>query len=413
MAACRSLEVVVPAAASTPPETATAHALLARRQSQREDRAAAIANFPVVRAVDAAEAQGDAHRALDLIGSDLERRTDTKTFWHPARLNRLLQLAVFDGVLPGWAYSRWILAQAVRWMDASQRTRFTRAFDRTVQVAGGPDRYAGVDEIDSQCKLMDHDWVYRQLVLYEYGGLQHFLDHVASRELLERAEGIREWAHAPMRAYVLKAQTSSTLRWLDLASREEVETANVGSASLLEIDDHAIGRLVPTEGGPMFESAPIFVPPDVATWVTDAPCDWMSALQRGCHRETSPGQRISTAAPSYPLLCDVPVALELALVEAVVDPSVDEVRQWSVDDWRRACSTVLRAALSESPVLTDSPFNPWPVLGSMVLEPRLFVELVRHPLPEDEEGFARMAARLSSPADQACRMLAMNRGAAA
>ena len=134
-----------------------------------------------MRAVDTAEAEGDYLRALDLMEGDVGRRPDTETFWHPHRVLRLMQLAAFNSVLPGWATSRWILAQAVRWMDASQRRRFTRAFDRTVQVAGGPERYPGVDDIDSRCKLMDYDWVYRQLVLYEFGGLRHFLGSLPRR----------------------------------------------------------------------------------------------------------------------------------------------------------------------------------------------------------------------------------------
>src|SRR3954451_2222831 len=189
-----------------------------------ELRAQAVADFPVLRAVDAAEAEGDARKALTLIERDLDRRGPEKTFWHPDRLERLVQLVVNAPVLPGWASSRWILAQAVRWMDSSQRARFTRAFDRTVEVTGWPERSAGVDELDSQCKLVDHDWVYRQLVLFECGGLRHFLDRLASPRLVGRADGIREWADAPMGAYRYVDEEPQTMRWFDLVSGREVET---------------------------------------------------------------------------------------------------------------------------------------------------------------------------------------------
>jgi hypothetical protein len=361
----------------------------------------------VVQAVDAAEAKGHVHQALALIKADVEHRRDTKTFWHPERRCRLLQIAVLGSLLPGWAVSRWILAQAVRWMDASQRHRFTQAFDRTVQVAGGPERYPGVDALDSSCKLVDYDWVYRQLVLYELGGLQHFLDRVASRALVDRADGIQDWAGAPMGAYRLTAQTSNTLRWLDLSSGSEPETANIGSASLLEIGEHALGRMVVTKRGPMFESAPIFVPPDVATRVGEAPYDWMSALERGCHRKAEIGLRISTRAPGFPMLSDVPDALRCALIDTVVGPSSAEVLTWSAADVHDAHLAVIRAAAQEQVDFADLGLDPWPVVGSMLLDPATVRDLVLRPRVQDAAAFDRLAARLASPADEVCRMLAL------
>ncbi len=367
--------------------------------------------MPAVHAVDRAEAGGDAHQALTLIEAGLDDTSKlAETFWHPERLLRLEQLVVFASVLPRWAISRWILAQAVRWMDASQQRRYTRAFDQTVRVAGGPERYAGVDEIDSHCKLMDHDWVYRQLLLYEHGGLLHFLDRVASRALLHRADRIREWARAPLGAYRLVAQTSRTLRWFDLSSGNELEIANIGSASLLDVGEHAIGRLVPTDDGQMFESAPLFVPPDVAGWVAETPSEWMSALQRGCHRKAPIGLRISTRAPGWPLLSDVPAAQQVALLESVREPGATG---WTDDDLLDARLEVLRLATAERPQLGDQPFEPWPVVSAILLDPAILVGLFEHPRAPDASGYERLAARLASPADEVCRQLALELGAAA
>jgi hypothetical protein len=360
----------------------------------------------IIRAVDEAEAEGDAYRALDLIEADVQRRPDTETFWSAERLTQLMQLVLFRSVLPGWAISRWILGQAARSVEPSRRQRHVRAFDRTVQIAGGPERYRGADDFDSSCKLMDHDWVYRQLLLYEYGGLLHFIDGSASPELVASADNIRQWVTAPMGAFRLMDRSSTSLRWLDLSSGQEVTTANIGSASLLEVDEHAIGRLVPTEAGPMFESAPIFVPPDVAGWVAHEPLDWPSALERGCRREAPLGLRISTQTSGFPMLSDVPVVHRRALVESVVGP---EEGRWSVDDLREAYGAVVRAATAERPRFSDVPFDPWPVVGSLVLDPEVAVDCVLGHCVVASSGFDRLARRLASPAAEVCRVLALPR----
>jgi hypothetical protein len=355
-----------------------------------------------MQAVDIAEAAGDYHRALDLIEADVARRPDSERFWHPDRVQRLMQLAVFRSVLPGWANSRWILAQAVRWMDDSQRRRFTRAFDRTAQVVGGPERYAGVDRIDSQCKLMDYDWVYRQLVLYDFGGLRHFLRSAASPALIDRADSIEAWAAAPMGAYRYVEEQSHVMRWFDLVGQREVETANIGSASCLWIDAHAIGRLVPTEQGPMFESAPIFVPPDVASWVAEAPENWTSALQRGCQREAPLELRIDTRTSGFALLTDVPMSLRLDLAAM----SYDVDRPPTSDDLIAAEVAVVREAMKADSDLCDETFDGWPVVGAMVLDPATMAELARDRDPQHAAGFLRLAEKLASPAAGVCGALA-------
>lgn len=373
-----------------------------KRPVPPREHARALQNFPIVRAVDAAETAGDYLRALDLIEADVMSRPVTEAFWHPERVLRLIEFATYNSVLPGWATSRWVLAQAVRWMDASQRRRFSRAFDRTVQIAGGLERYEGVDEIDSRCKLMDYDWVYRQLVLYEFGGLQHFLRNAASPALIDRADSIRAWAAAPMGAFRYVEEQSQVMRWFDLVGRREVETANIGSASCLWTDAHAIGRLVPTEHGPMFESAPIFVPTDVASWVAEAPEEWTTALQRGCQREAPLELCIRTRTTGFPLLHDVPMWLrqDLALVDTDVECSLH------VEEAIAAEVAVVREAMQEDSDLCDESFDGWPVIGAMLLDPAIMAELARDRDPQHAAGFLRLAEQLASPAAEVCGALA-------
>src|ERR1700759_4661368 len=85
-----------------------------RRRAAAVKRSGLMKNLAVVRAVDAAEARGDVVEAMELIEADLRTRREDELFWHPERLRGLMQLALFGGCLPSWAWSRWILAQAAR-----------------------------------------------------------------------------------------------------------------------------------------------------------------------------------------------------------------------------------------------------------------------------------------------------------
>lgn len=67
----------------------------------------------VLDAVNAAEARGDAVAAIDLMADHL-RGPDGEVFWAPWRIRMLLEIAEAGPELPGWAISRWILAQSLR-----------------------------------------------------------------------------------------------------------------------------------------------------------------------------------------------------------------------------------------------------------------------------------------------------------
>ena len=69
-----------------------------------------------------------------------------------------------------------------------------------------------------------------------------------------------------MGAYRLVDSVRAHRTWWDLVNEREIETVNIGSASLVIVEKHVIGRLVPTELGPMFESVPIVVPTE---WPSD------------------------------------------------------------------------------------------------------------------------------------------------
>ena len=190
---------------------------------------------------------------------------DGRPYWRPARLRRLAQLVTYDDLLPRWATSRWVLDQALQCLDDDNRDRTSRAMI-VARSTGAADLVpASLGEVEVACRIMDRDWVYRQVFLYEIGGLAAFLAKNAAPDLLVAADDLQAWSHVPVDAYRLLGSTSLVVTWEHLGSGRVVETANLGAAAILAPGDHVIGRLVPIEDGEMFETAPLEVPPAVAS----------------------------------------------------------------------------------------------------------------------------------------------------
>lgn len=374
-----------------------------------------MADLPLLQATDAAETRGDAWAALELIQRDLAQRNG-EVFWRPERLHRLAQMVAFGPSLPRWATSRWLLAQAAQHLDTRTRTRFHRAIEIAVDARGGPETLVGVDAVDSRAKVMDHDWVFRQVWLYELGALGHFVTHIASPDLLAGADRIHDWSRTPMGGFRLVGETACTLTLVDLATGNEVTALNIGSATLLEVGDCAIGRLVPIEGGAMFESAPLYVPDEVAQQVAQDPAEWVAAVAAGCRaaREEG-GTGLITTMPEFGLPTDVPHLLQIRLaVEAAwargeelapQDLTPDRVRSLEVE--------LVRAALHDRMPETDWEEKQWPMVAATLLEPRVFLVLVEGLAPADGPRLLGLAERLAGPAGSVCRTLAHEVEAAA
>lgn len=280
-------------------------------------------------AVDAAELRGDVTGALAIIaaaGDDFQGGR----FWRPWRVERLRQLDALGPLLPRWATSRWLLAQALQWYDAERRLQGIRAVEIAMDVRGGP--RTGLDPLEDECRVMDRDWVYRQLVLYDLRGLAWFVRSKASADLLAGADRIHDWAAAPLRGLRLEEVTPLELVWSDLGTGERVETVNLGAASLVDDGECVIGRIVPIEEGLMFESAPLPVPDDVAQEVADDPSGWVDVLRRACRRPSGGDEQpIRTSGlHDFRLLTDVPEALWSSVL--ATHPSLaDAVEHLGVD----------------------------------------------------------------------------------
>lgn len=351
---------------------------------------------------DAAEARGDAAAALGLM-SNKPLGPDGKPFWRPWRMRALSQLVTLEPALPRWAYSRWILAQALQDLSESGRWRNAKAFQAADRVRGIRDKPTGVDETDAKCKVMDGDWVYRQAFLYEQAGLEDFLKG-ASEALVGRADRIGDWADAEMGGYQLLGRNSFAVIWRDLATDERFGVANIGCGVMVVPGECAIGRRVPIDGGSMFETAPLLVPRGVAEQVAHVPASWIDVLAERRDDE----EPIRTGGHTFDLLSDVPpVAWMYAMLgeNALETPSA--VTPHVVARAVLTCARdVLVVQAMELDVLDPEAVDPWACLGAALIEPDVAAALPEVMTRSDADTLRRLSEELPGPVSAACRAIA-------
>lgn len=347
-------------------------------------------NMAALFAADRAEALGDALGALDVMEDHLAGHPDGEVFWRPWRMTMLMQLVLLRPILPKWVTSRWILAQGLQHLepvpDGRARARTSGALKVAIELRGGAGQLPGTDEVDAQCRVMDHDWVYRQLHLYDLGGLEHFLERAATADLVVGADRIRDWAATPMGGYRLLGHRPATTTWGDLASGQTIETANVGSAALLVPGECVIGRMVPIEGGAMFEGAPLRVPEPVARRVADDPADWVEVL-RSVPGGTD-GPEVGCAGDVHGLLSDVPTEIWTARLQ-------------DADGIVRLAEQTLDRTL----MATEDEIEPWSALAAALVSCSAISALSETAGPEHAPLLSRLGEELAEPAAGFCRML--------
>lgn len=361
-----------------------------------------------MQAVGAAEARGDAAGALELI-EEHPCGADGVFFWRPSRVNRLVQLIQLEGILPGWAGSRWILDQALDVLDHRLRASHAEAQRIATELRGGAGALPGRDATDRQAKLVEHDWVYRQLCLYEHGGLRFFLGQHASADLVAGADRIGEWAEAPMRVLRILEREPTRLLYEDLASGESLVVPNTGASVFTVPGECVLGRIVPTGSGQMFDGLPLWVPEDVAEDCAGAPDAWVDALRRGVRRDREPEDalHLSTAGHNQ-LVTDVPeVGWQLPMLgftgrisapritpEVLVDAVFDVVRS--------AIDGSLEHALARDADEVD----PWPCIAAALVHPMVLGRVWDELSGSDSSALLALADKLFGPAGDLCRGLA-------
>lgn len=383
------------------------------------------ANLPWIRRmleVDAAEARGDAVGALALM-EDMPVGPDGRAWWRPERWRRLRQLVALGDAAPAWVWGRWVVAQAAQ---AAQATpgRIRLAMEVAVETRGGPSTLWGVDDVDAGAKVIDHDWVYRQLVLHEHGGLKAFLRGAPGRALLDRAGGIESWVGLPMGAYQLLAEHPDRITWRDLRTEEIVDTLNLGSAAMMALGETAIGRLVRADGAVLFESAPLCVPPDVASRVASSPASWTDVLGEACRGEWGDvlGELVAKLH-HFDLLCDLPAGVRRQLIQPE-DPGLRSDRVGTGGNGSEYDAALVLAALAgELPVALEGSsgsaegaeeLRPLTALvAAALLEPGTVEAMSPLLVASDAAGLRDLAHLLPSPADVVCGRLADGLAAAA
>ncbi len=103
-----------------------------------------------------------------------------------------------------------------RWRDSGSAGR--SRWPSSCEAASG--RSPGATSTDQQCRVVDHDWVYRELFLYDLGALRHFLQRVATPDLLAGADRVAAWAASPMGGYRFVGGDATDVSWEDLADGE-------------------------------------------------------------------------------------------------------------------------------------------------------------------------------------------------
>ncbi|NPC41033.1 hypothetical protein [Nocardioides sp. zg-1230] len=362
-------------------------------------------------AVDAAEAAGDPVKALALVEGMLHG-PDGRPWWRPQRVRRLRQLVALGDAAPGWAWGRWVVAQAAQ----PRPGRDTDAADVAIDVRGGRSTLWGMDPSDALAKVIDHDWVFRQLILHERGGLDHFLRRVAAPHLLDLASEVHSWVGAPLGAYELVSERADRIVWRDLGVGTTVETLNLGGASMMALGEAVVGRVVHAGEGSLFESAPLCVPLNVAHDVAARPADWLDALSRGCRGEAG---RVLTEliakANDFDLLFDLSSRMRRHLLQPV-DP---DLRSDSVGAGGNGVAydvAVVLAALSGDLSLSgDDADHVWsdvdavrplaPLVSAALMEPETHAAIEPLLLTSDAPAISRLADALVSPADVFCRQI--------
>jgi hypothetical protein len=147
----------------------------------------------------------------------------------------------------------------------------------------------------------------------------------------------------------------------------------------------------------MFETAPLFVPDDVARQVAEDPTEWLAAVSARCRRERPPQQRIRTGGHDFRLLTDVPTRAQLMVAYSVIKRAAAESSPLSpAPDPVEARAALVRAALDGEVGASDYVVNPWPSVAASLLEPSVFVELCSSLVPADGAKLTVLADQLAA-----------------
>ena len=257
-----------------------------RRLPRVADRMTA-AHFDLVAQSLAAERSGDAARALELHSS--VPALNLRSRHHVL----LTQLASLGDHVPDWVWARWIAYQAIRCEDPDTETGTIQRLALKYAIETFHDDQLadchadGGDPVRVIAWVASESWLFHQVLVHEMGGLERFVDELATGRLAEHAELARSWVGARLGGYEVGASLpGGRLRVHDPAAGAWLEVLDLGARSNAGDEGWVLGRLVPSgvDDLLMFDTPPIAVPEHVARDVAGAPQPWMrikEALDEG------------------------------------------------------------------------------------------------------------------------------------
>lgn len=382
-----------------------------RRQLAAPDTARQVtgrlggSGLAAMRATADAEARGEVEEALRLY-------SQIDFFEGNSHGALLAQLAELGDDAPGWVWSRWATLQCLRplWSDNPRANGPDPTLVRAVEVAYphgvDTDRMDGMSMGTFVALLRQRDWVMRQLVVYEEGGLRDFVRHRAGERLLARADQVEAWPHSPMGGFRLESDLGGSLQLTDLATGDRIDVLDLGLAFQHWPGQHFLGRLVPTVAAPglMFEWRPLPVDAVTADLVARAPEDWVDIVARRARTEDLP-RMFSLLDDDCDLVTDLPAYPWMALLEPSDVGQLPQVEGViSQDDVALfVLARLLRSAGTVGPQIAVARHVIWSVLLQPGLDEAVREELTE---PEHARAWRILAGVVPEPARGRCRRYA-------
>ena len=343
----------------------------------------------------AAERSGDAARALELHSS--VPALNLRSRHHVL----LTQLASLGDHVPEWVWARWIAYQAIRCEDPDTETGTMQRLALKYAIETFHDDQLadchadGGDPVRVIAWVASESWLFHQVLVHEMGGLERFVDELATGRLAEHAELARSWVGARLGGYEVGASLpGGRLRVHDPAAGAWLEVLDLGARSNAGDEGWVLGRLVPSgvDDLLMFDTPPLAVPEHVARDVAGAPQPWMrikEALDEGRFVERDfmrADHELVTDVLGIDLLRIGTAPADLERVTAQLRSGRDEIP--------RAAFRILRRAADGGVKQSDASH-----VAAAVLQPGARSDARRMLVPEGRyDVWARWAALVHEPA---------------
>ncbi len=323
----------------------------------------------------AAERAGDVEAALEF-------HRGVPMFAQGRHLSILTQLAGLAGEMTPWMWARWAAYQSTRAED--RRTSIgdghRAALDYTVRMfyadRVGDAFVNGRDPIQVFVTVGGESWLSQQLCTYEFGGLELFVDELATARMAQESGLARGWSGAWMGGYRLASSDAGSLVVRDLGADRDLTLLDLGAEVHADADGWLIGRVVASGTTPelMFDTRPVAVDEQTARAVAASTSrgGWVRAVKSALVGGRIERERFDAA--DLELVTDVP---GLSLVEVGTPPAA---LASTLEALGRGRDEVGRSSFRILSRVAEGRFGPdamAPYVAAAVLNPHGHAEAVR------------------------------------